>query len=200
MSRIIPLYDNRDGLAIVIGLPKITKHVFDWYALPWKVLMSWFKWEDDIQRKRLYFVYTPPIDDYLVEYLYLGSTFYDYRLKMQRGYSGKDLEVTGFIRQCSLGVFMGKRGYIEKIISPKNGFFVNLIDMQRFEKEPHYVRLEPGEAPFYIDYSFHSPYSTFNDEELDKLRDLKRIKSEGEIAGEMLRYLLNKYGISEKDL
>ena len=113
---------------------------------------------------------------------------------------GKDLEVVGFVRQCELGTFLGKKSYSEKLIPPKNGIFVNQIDMSRFEKTPHHTLLQPGESPFYIDYSFPNLHNLLDDDTLNKLRDLKRVKELGKNAEETLGHLLNKYGISESDL
>lgn len=200
MAKILQLYNDREQLGMGLGLPRLGGSILNWSALPWETLLSWFAWEDDVDNNRLYFIYRPPIDGVLVHYYYMGHIYYDYKLKIQRGYLGKDLEVIGIIKQCQFGIFCGKSSYSEKLIAPKNGIFINQIPMDRFEKGSHTTFLTPGESPFYIDYAFPMPYHFLDEKALEQLRELKRTVELGKCARITLDYLLNNYGISENDL
>lgn len=148
MSKIIPLFESSEELALRLKIPKIGNY-YDWFALPWDVFISWFKWKDNEEEKRLYFVYEPPIDKLTATYEYHYSLKYHILKKLPEA---KDHIVKDQIDYCNFGLLVGSQ-YRNKIISPKKGIFVNIIDLERFRTSPYKAILKKGEIAFYIDYS-----------------------------------------------
>lgn len=151
-----------DKLAEQIGLPK-RFNSYDWFSLSEDIFVSWFKWEDNVDERKLYLRYEPPME---------FPAYYDYVYSFQIKSSlklGTPLDIDFYISDkigfCNLKCFMGKK-YYQCLTAPKDGMFVNLIDLDRF-KGVGETLVKKGETLFYIDYS---------NEEIDKYKEAKNTK------------------------
>lgn len=152
MSKIIPLFDSVDELALRLKLPKRGEY-YDWFALPWDVFSSWFKWIDKEDEKKLYLVYDPPTERISAYYDYSYSHYYNIMPNLKTLPASAKLDIIDEVFCCTFGCLIGTHYSFNRIVSPKSGKFVNMVDVKEFKPVPHKAIIKKGDTPFYIDYS-----------------------------------------------
>lgn len=192
---------TREQFADKIGLPKMAG-LHDWFALPLEIFITWFKWEDNADERKVYLKFDPPID-MIAYYDFIYSLHIKTNLKFNKSIE-IDLNITDNIHCCNLGCFMG-RLYYRCLDSPKSGVFVNLIDLDRFKGFAGKATIKKGEILFYVDYSHTHLKETIDSDVIEKLCKLRELAKRG-IGGEkvnaerMFYELLKKYNIQESEL
>lgn len=206
MSKTAPLFNELEELALKLKLPKIGDY-YDWFALPFDVFISWFKWKDNEEEKRLYFVFEPPVDTINIYYSYYYSHYYNLNPNLKKLPASAVLDIVDKVHCADIGLLGGKSysDRSERILSPKRGIFCNLINIERFKKSPYKAIVKSGESLFYIDYSQTQIIEVLDRDLLEKLRKLKALADRG-VGGEqqnarsMLNDLLRQHNIKEYEL
>lgn len=163
-------------LARRLGLPKIID-TWDWCRLKWQDFSTWLRWEEE--DSRLFLVYDPPIDGLFGLYSYHASCYYHTGIRppVENVVAGEPIHC------CSWGMFLRAFPFSERLIAPRSGVFVNLIDPSRFYHATHKARLHKGEIPLCIELSGTAITVSAPYEIIEKLRKLKALALRG-IGGE----------------